>query len=290
MSDAGEADTPGVGRHRVSADHTIMVVAFKGWNDAADAASDAVAQVREAVGAEPVHAIDPEPYHDFQVTRPEMVAVPGGGRRLVWPSTQVRAATIDGRRLLIVEGTEPSMRWRGFCAELLGFAAEHDVDLVVTVGALLTDVPHTRPIPVSATSEDPATAGALSLEPSGYEGPTGIVGVLQHEARAADIAGVSVWAAVPHYVAQPPNPKAVLALLRKLEDLLGLPLGDPTLVEEAEAWQRGVDELAEEDSEVAEYVRQLEEAKDTAELPEASGEAIAKEFERYLRRRGDDRG
>ena len=290
MSGADKADVRKAGRHRVPADRTVMLVAFRGWNDAADAASDAVAHVRELIGAEPIHTVDPEPYHDFQVRRPEVVAAPGGARKLVWPSTQVREATVDGRRLLVVEGTEPSMRWRAFCAELLAVAAAHEVDLVVTVGALLTDVPHTRPIPVSATSEHTATAKALGLEPSAYEGPTGIIGVLQHEATGAGVAGVSVWAAVPHYVAQPPNPKAVLALLRRLEDLLGLPLGDQGIAEEAEAWQRGVDELAQEDGEIAEYVRQLEEAKDTAELPEASGEAIAKEFERYLRRRGDDRG
>ena len=146
-------------------------------------------------------------------------------------------------------------------------------------------MPHTRPIPVSVTTQEPVQAEAWGLEVSSYEGPTGIVGVLQHEAAAAGLPGVSMWAAVPHYVAQPPNPKSTLALLGRLEDLTGLvsPVGE--LREEADAWQRGVDELAGEDEEIAEYVTQLEQARDTADLPEASGEAIAREFEKYLRRR-----
>jgi predicted ATP-grasp superfamily ATP-dependent carboligase len=180
------------------------------------------------------------------------------------------------------------MRWRRYCAELLDTAERLGVKTIVTLGALLADVPHTRPIPVTTTSDDPDLQRALGLEPSTYEGPTGIVGVLQHEATLRGMRGLSVWAAVPHYVAHPPSPKASVALLVRIEELLGesIPLGD--LPEDAEAWQRGVDELAAEDTEIAEYVAQLEEAKDTAELPEATGEAIAREFEKYLRRR--DRG
>jgi predicted ATP-grasp superfamily ATP-dependent carboligase len=180
------------------------------------------------------------------------------------------------------------MRWRSYVDEVLGYAAELNVRTLVTLGALLADVPHTRPIPVTATSEDPDLMRRLAVEPSPYEGPTGIVGVLHDVASRAGIAGLSMWAAVPHYVGQAPSPKATLALLRRVEELLDVtvPLGD--LPEDARAWEHGVDELAEEDGEIADYVRQLEEAKDTADLPEASGEAIAREFERYLRRRGDD--
>ncbi len=161
--------------------------------------------------------------------------------------------------------------------------------MVVTLGALLADTPHTRPIPVTGTVTDPSLAESLNLEISTYEGPTGIVGVLQAACGRVGLPAISVWAAVPHYVAQPPCPKATLALLRKVEDLLDLaiPLGD--LPEDARAWERGVDELAAEDEEIAEYVQTLEEARDTADLPEASGEAIAQEFERYLRRRTDDK-
>ena len=194
-------------------------------------------------------------------------------------------AVVGGRVVLLVDGTEPSTRWRGFCAEILGVALDHEVRRVLTLAALLTDVPHTRPIPVSVTTQDPGNATAWGLELSSYEGPTGIVGVLQHDAAAAEVPGVSMWAAVPHYVAQPPNPKASLALLGKLEDLTGLVSPVAELREEADAWQRGVDELAGEDEEIAEYVSQLEQARDTADLPEASGEAIAREFEKYLRRR-----
>ena len=263
----------------------IMIAAFRGWNDASDAASDALTQLRTAWGATEVVELDPEPYYDYQVNRPELVLDDEGRRTLRWPSTCVLRAVVDGRTVLLVDGVEPSMRWRGFSAELLRIALDSDVQLMVTLGALLTDVPHTRPIPVSATTDDPAVADRFGLEASTYEGPSGIVGVLQHEAARAGLAGVSLWAAVPHYVAQPPNPKATLALLGRLEDLTGMGVPVDDLAEEAEAWQRGVNELAEEDPEIAEYVKQLEEAKDTAELPEASGEAIAREFEKYLRRR-----
>ena len=153
------------------------------------------------------------------------------------------------------------------------------------MGALLADVPHTRPIPVTVTSDDTVLRTSLDLDRNTYEGPTGIVGVLAHEAGRRGIRAVSLWAAVPHYVAHPPSPKASLALLTRLEELLGEPVDVGELPEDAEAWQNGVDELAAEDGEIAEYVAQLEEAKDTAELPEATGEAIAREFERYLRRR-----
>lgn len=266
-------------------DAAVLIAAFRGWNDAADSASDAVAHLVEAWDAEEVLEIDPEPYYDFQVNRPEVVVTDAGGRDLVWPGTRVLRARVGGRTVLLVDGTEPSMRWRGFCAEILELAAEHDVQRVITLAALLTDVPHTRPIPVSVTTQDVFRAEAWGLEVSTYEGPTGIVGVLQHEAAAAGLGGVSLWAAVPHYVAQPPNPKSTLALLGRLEDLTGLGAPVADMREEADAWQRGVDELAGEDEEIAEYVSQLEQARDTADLPEASGEAIAREFEKYLRRR-----
>jgi hypothetical protein len=177
------------------------------------------------------------------------------------------------------------MRWRSFCNEILGFAHELGVELVVILGALLGDTPHTRPVPVSGVTSDPDLARTMDLEETKYEGPTGIVGILQEACTHAGVPAVSLWAAVPHYVSQPPNPKATLALLNRLEDLIDMriPLGE--LAEDARAWQLGVDQLAAEDSEVAEYVQTLEEARDTAELPEASGEAIAREFERYLRRR-----
>jgi predicted ATP-grasp superfamily ATP-dependent carboligase len=178
------------------------------------------------------------------------------------------------------------MRWQQFSRELLGLANELGVTMALTVGALLSDTPHTRPVPVSGTTADERLGRDLGLETSRYSGPTGIVGVLQQACGVMGIPAMSLWASVPHYVAQPPCPKATLALLQRIEDVLDLsiPLGD--LVEESRAWEAGVDELAGEDEEVADYVRQLEDARDTTDLPEASGEAIAREFERYLRRRG----
>jgi predicted ATP-grasp superfamily ATP-dependent carboligase len=180
------------------------------------------------------------------------------------------------------------MRWRGFCRELVDAADTAGVRMIVSLGALLADSPHTRPIPVTGVSTDARMVEQLDVEASRYEGPTGINGVFQQEAALADIPSVSLWAAVPHYVAQPPCPKATLALIGRLEELVGVsvPLGD--LVEEAQAWQRGVDELASEDAEISEYVESLEQARDTSDLPEASGEAIAREFERYLKRRDTD--
>ncbi|WP_166847354.1 PAC2 family protein [Isoptericola sp. BMS4] len=278
------------GRH--SARQTVMVAAFEGWNDAGGAATAALDHLSETWQAKQVRELDPELYHDFQVNRPVIEPGPDGERVLTWPTTTISVAELPERTVVLVHGIEPSFRWRSYCAELLDLADELGVRSVVTLGALLADVPHTRPIPMSATTESEGLQAVLDVEPSMYEGPTGIVGVLQHEAAARDFQSVSLWAAVPHYVANPPSPKATLAILTRVEELLAesVPLGD--LPEDAEAWQHGVDELAGEDAEISEYVAQLEEAKDTADLPEASGEAIAREFERYLRRRdkGDKGG
>jgi proteasome assembly chaperone (PAC2) family protein len=268
----------------------VLIAAFEGWNDAADSATEAVEYLEDVWDAETVAELDPEEYYDFQVNRPQISIDEDGTREIGWPTTRVSVArdVIPGRDVVLVRGIEPSMRWRSYCEELLGLAADLGVELVVTLGALLADTPHTRPIPVSGTVTDQSLATAMDLETSRYEGPTGIVGVLQAACGRVGLPAVSIWAAVPHYVAQPPCPKATLALLRKVEDLLDLtvPLGD--LPEDARAWERGVDELAAEDEEIAEYVRTLEQARDTADLPEASGEAIAQEFERYLRRRADE--
>ncbi|NCT89848.1 PAC2 family protein [Cellulomonas sp. APG4] len=265
----------------------VMLAAFEGWNDAGGAATQALVHLHEMWGAEVVDELDPEDYHDFQVNRPTVAVGEDGVRTITWPSTSIAVADrpVDEERVVLVHGIEPSMRWRRYCAELLDAAERLGVRTVVTVGALLADVPHTRPIPVTATAEDPAVQATLRLDASTYEGPTGIVGVLGHEAARRGMRALSVWGAVPHYVAHPPSPKATLALLQRLEELLGEPVPLGELQDDAEAWQHGVDELAAEDTEIAEYVAALEEAKDTAELPEASGEAIAREFERYLRRR-----
>jgi hypothetical protein len=268
----------------------VMIAAFEGWNDAGEAASATVEHLCDAWDAEVFAALDPEDYYDFQVNRPLIGLDDDGRRRVTWPTTRLLWAHIPGidRDVVMVDGIEPSMRWRSYTIERLELAEQLGVSTLVTLGALLADVPHTRPIPVTMTSDDPTMLARLSAEQSRYEGPTGIVGVLSDAAAQAEVPAVSLWAAVPHYAGAGPSPKATLALVRSVEELLDVtvPLGD--LVEEAQAWERGVDELADGDAEVGEYVRALEQAKDTTELPEASGEAIAREFERYLRRRDDE--
>jgi PAC2 family len=269
---------------------TVMVAAFEGWNDAGEAATDAVKYLSRIWDGRKVASIDPDLYYDFQFTRPMVRRTASGERRIKWPTTKLTRCSVPGTDVdvVFVHGVEPSYRWRAYTAELLAHATEQDVDCLILVGALLADVPHSRPIPVTATSEDDGIREALNTEPSQYEGPTGIVGVLSELASLAGIPTVSLWAAVPHYVGQAPSPKAELALLHRLEDILQLPLDTSMLTEEAEAWERGVNELAVEDPEVAAYVHQLEEAKDTAELPDATGESIAREFERYLKKRRKD--
>ncbi len=273
----------------------VLIAAFEGWNDAGDAATAAVEHLEDVWSAEVIGELDPEDYYDFQVNRPHVELDPDGVRRISWPGTRISVARLPNqtRDVVLVRGVEPSMRWRSYCNELLAVAADLGVEMVVTLGALLADTPHTRPVPVTGTVTDAGLARTLGLEESSYEGPTGIVGVLQAAGARAGLPAVSLWAAVPHYVGQPPCPKAEMALLRRVEDLLDVPVPLGDLPEESVAWERGVDELAAEDEEVAEYVRTLEEARDTAELPEASGDAIALEFERYLKRRaseGPDKG
>lgn len=268
----------------------VVIAAFEGWNDAADAASGVVDHLMKAWNARTVGVLDPEEFYDFQVNRPTVSTDERGHRIITWPSTHIAIASppdLD-RDIVLIRGIEPNMRWRLFCAELLAAVDELGAELVITLGALLADSPHTRPIPVTGTASEPELLDKLRLEPSTYEGPTGIVGVFQDACARLDVPSVSYWAAVPHYVASPPCPKATLALLRQLEELLdtSIPLGE--LVEDARAWERGVDELAEDDEDIADYVKSLEETRDTTELPEASGEAIAREFERYLKRRDDD--
>ncbi|MEE2569104.1 PAC2 family protein [Pseudarthrobacter sp. J64] len=270
---------------------TVMLAAFEGWNDAGEAASDALRYLNKLWDGKKIATIDADEYYDFQFTRPTVRRNAAGQRKIKWPSTRIYKATAPGTNVdvIFVQGTEPSYKWRAYTAELLVQAEALNVDYVILVGALLADVPHSRPIPVSTSTDDAALRERMNFEASQYEGPVGIVGVLAEVALLAGLPSMSLWAAVPHYVAQAPSPKAQLALLHRIEELLQVPLDTAELAEEAEAWERGVDELATEDPEIAAYVRQLEEAKDTVDLPEASGESIAREFERYLKRRGKEK-
>ncbi|CAL9379816.1 hypothetical protein SUDANB121_01042 [Nocardiopsis dassonvillei] len=267
----------------------VLVAAFEGWNDAGEAASLAVEHLAGEWDAQELCSLTPDDYYDFQVTRPRLTVVDGQVGPVEWPTTRVRVARMPGGRdVVLVTGPEPNMRWRSYAADLLSIARELGVRRAVMVGSLLADAPHTRPIPVTGMASPREVGSEMGLEATTYSGPTGIVGVVHEAFSAAGIEAVSLWAAIPHYVAQPPCPKATLALLAWVEDFLGtkVPLG--SLPEDAVSWEAGVNDLTAEDEEIAAYVRGLEEAKDTAELPEASGDAIAREFERYLRRHDDE--
>ncbi|MGI8677695.1 MAG: PAC2 family protein [Jatrophihabitans sp.] len=271
----------------------VLVAAFEGWNDAGDAASDAIEHLQLVWDAQPLTELDPDDYYDFQVNRPTVSLVDGLSRRIEWPTTRFSFCRPPGAAfdLVLMHGIEPNMRWRAFCAELLAVINALDIRAVVTLGALLSDSPHTRPTSVTGTAYDPESAARYGLERSRYEGPAGIVGVLQDACVGTGIPAISFWAGVPHYVSQPPNPKATLALLQGVEEVLDVPIPLSQLPEQAAEWQKLVDEMAAEDEEVIEYIRNLEERDDEidrTEMTEASGDAIAREFERYLRRR--DRG
>jgi len=272
---------------------SIMIAAFEGWNDAGSAASAALDHLVENWGAGEHATLDSEKYHDFQVNRPTISRLPSGDRVVSWPGTIISATEGPweaGRKLVLVRGIEPSMRWRGFVGEILDHAQALGVTTLITCGALLVDAPHTRPLPTFVTSEDPEVRERFDLERSDYDGPTGILGVLGHEANLRGIRVLSIWVGIPHYVGHPPSPKGTMALLGQIERFLGEPIDLADLPYESEAWQRGGDELAEEDEDVADHVRHLEELMDETSLPEASGEAIAAEFEQFLRRRDGSSG
>ena len=265
----------------------VLVAAFEGWNDAGDASTALVEHLEKVWAAEPLGEIDPDEYYDFQVNRPLVQLVDGITRTIQWPTSRLMLARLADRDVLLLRGLEPNMKWRAFCLEFLEAAHELGVSLVVTVGALLSDSPHSRPVPVTGTASDPALVSQMGLEHSRYQGPTGIVGVFQDACTRAGIPAVSFWGAVPHYVSSPPCPKATLALLHRLEDALELEIPLADLPEQTEAWEAGVDAMAAEDSDVADYVKQLEQRETESALQEASGDALATAFERYLRRQGN---
>jgi hypothetical protein len=270
----------------------VVVVAFEGWNDAGDAATGAVEHLELIWDAQPLAALDPEDYYDFQVNRPTVSLVDGVSRSIEWPTTRISYARPPGsaRDVVLIRGIEPNMRWRGFCEELIGLLHELDAQTVVSLGALLADTPHTRPTPVTGSAYDDDSAQAYGLETSRYQGPTGILGVFQDACVQAGLPAISFWAAVPHYVSQPPSPRATLALLRRVEEVLELTVPLGVLPQQAEDWVKTVDEMANEDDEVVEYVRSLEERATEVDLSEADGDQIAREFERYLKRRGTSGG
>ena len=275
----------------------VMVIAFSGWNDAAEAASGAVEHLlsgwrdkNDDVIPELIANVESEDFYDFQVNRPVVTIDDSEIRSITWPSTQVFGMAIPSmdRDLVIVTGVEPSMKWKSFTSDLLDLADDLEVSLIVSLGSLLADTPHTRPITVTATGSHPSIANRLGVSVSKYEGPTGILGIIQDGCMRRGIDAISLWAAVPHYASNAPSPKATLALINTLEEFLNIKIPLSDLPGESDAWEREVNDLAADDSEIADYVKALEESKDAAELPGVSGDTIAKEFERYLRRQQED--
>lgn len=270
----------------------VLIAAFEGWNDAGDAASTALRYLRDRWEARAFADIDPEEFYDFSSTRPNVVLVDGETRAIEWPSNDFAAAALPGSRrdAVLLLGTEPQLKWRTFCQQIVDVAQQLGAELVLTLGALLADVPHTRPVQVTGTAADDDLIGRLGLQRSRYEGPTGIVGVLHDACARAGIPSASLWAAVPHYVAATPSPKAALALVQRATDLLASPLALTDLEIAAASYERQVSEVVESDDDVAEYVRQLEqrvEEEDTLDANDLpTGEALAQELERFLREHG----
>jgi predicted ATP-grasp superfamily ATP-dependent carboligase len=260
-----------------------LVAAFRGWNDAGGAASLAAGYLRAVTDAERCAVIDSEPFIDYQQTRPTVELVDGDIRRLDWPETEVYAS--ESSDLVVIVGTEPNMRWRAFSGAIAELARRYRVDLVITMGALLADTPHTRPVPVSATASDDELMERFGLARSTYEGPTGIVGVLHDACARAGLRSASLWAATPHYISATPNPQAALALLERLSEMIGTPPGSSELERAASEYALRVASAISDDPDIAGYVQQLEEAADTADPP--SGDELAADFERYLREQSD---
>ena len=265
----------------------LLVAAFRGWNDGAQAASLAASFLARALDAKRFAEIDPEEFFDFQAVRPHVSLEDGLTRRIDWPENAFLDAVVPAgdRHLVLLLGVEPNTRWRAFTAEIVELARELGVEMVVTLGALLADVPHTRPTPVTGSASDPKLVEELGLGLSRYEGPTGIVGVLHDACRNADLPSVSFWAAVPHYASLAPSPKAAFVLCRRLSELLKAELDLSELERAGEAYERQVSEAVASDEETEAYVRELERRADAlqaeADLP--SGDTLAAELTRFLR-------
>ena len=273
-----------------------LVCAFKGWNDAADAASSAIQFVGSSLGARRFATIDPEDFYDFQATRPRVKMSEGQTREIVWPAVELFEARVPRapRDLILMTGSEPSFRWRTFCELVIELAEALGTQLVVTLGALLADVPHTRPVSVTGLSSDQSLVSRLGLAPSSYEGPTGIVGILHAACQQAGLPSASLWAAVPHYIAATPNPKAALALVRKLEGLVGVAVDGSELESASADYERQVNVAVQSDPDVQAFVERLEQAahEEDDDSPTAlpSGETIARDLQRFLRQRGSEGG
>jgi proteasome assembly chaperone (PAC2) family protein len=267
----------------------VLISAFRGWNDGGQGASLGAAYLAKQWAAARFAEIEPEGFFDFQAVRPHVSLVDGETRKIDWPDNGFFHASIPGanRDAILLLGIEPNLRWRTFTGLVLDLAQEHGVEMLVTFGSLLADVPHTRPAPVTASATDPALIAELGLEASRYEGPTGIVGILHDRARELGIASVSLWAAVPHYVSLAPSPRAALALVRRFGELMRTDVDLQELEQAAEEYAEHVSEAVSTDAETAAYVEELEQRVD-ALAPEGdipSGDTLAAELTRFLRER-----
>jgi proteasome assembly chaperone (PAC2) family protein len=280
-------------RERPELRSPALVCAFQGWNDAGEAASAALGFLADSFDATEVATIDPEEYYDFTAVRPTVRLSEGQTRVIDWPENSLHAARVAGaeRDLLLFQGVEPSLRWRGFSQTLIDMARDLGCEMVITLGALLADVPHTRPVPMTGICSDESLVQRLGFEQSSYEGPTGIVGVLHHAFSQAGFTAVSLWASVPHYVAAAPNPKAALALIRSFEGVGGVAVDASDLEQSAEDYERQVNAAVATDPDVKSFVERLERTIDevTEDSPPEripSADAIARDFQRFLKQKG----
>jgi predicted ATP-grasp superfamily ATP-dependent carboligase len=274
-----------------SLDRPPVVCAFRGWNDGGEAASLALRHLVESLRARPLANLDPEEFYDFQVSRPMVRLEDGVSRVIEWPRGEFWSARAGGRDLVLFHAAEPNVRWRTFSREVVATAKAVGSGLLVTLGAFLTDVPHTREVPVVGSAADEGTAARLGLARSRYEGPTGIVGVLHDLSNHSGLPSISLWAAVPHYLPAAANPKAALALVRRAAALLEIPVDTTTLERTTAAWEEGIEALVAGSDDLSEYLHRLEEASDEPSEPDEdqdvpSGESIAAELERFLREQG----
>ena len=272
----------------------VLIAAFRGWNDGAQAASLAAGYLAKTWQAERFAHVDPEEFFDFQATRPHVSLEGGMTRKIDWPETAFYHARPDGieRDIVLLLGIEPNLRWRTFTDLLVDLVRDLGVEMMITLGALLADVPHTRPSPVTGSASDPDLVQQLGLSESRYEGPTGIVGVLHDACRQAEISSASLWVAVPHYVSLTPSPRAAVALCERLAGLIGVEVDVSELEEAAQSYEEQVSEAVASDEETAAYVDELEQRvdsmEDSTDLP--SGDALAAELTRFLREREQDGG
>jgi hypothetical protein len=275
-------------------DSRTLVIAFEGWNDAAEGATLAASEIVNQLGAVVLESVDPEEYYDYQFSRPIVKNLEDGKRELIWPTTELMGPSADKiqdfpkmANLFVLTGPEPSRRWRAFADEIMEFIQDREIDSIVFLGAMLADVPHSRPIQIFKSSPFKDVREIHDAELPQYEGPVGILSIIAERLQLENIPFMSFWAAVPHYVHNAPAPKAALALVQAVEDVIQVGLDSSTLADQAFEWERGIDEVAEQDDEMANYIETLEERRDSMDSQQVSGDQLAFEFEKYLRQNKD---